>query len=157
MIPFQLAGLATVAAFIAGAGTAWTLTSTFYKAEKAAVAERLLSERVAAEKRADEISMRFEEKLVKLRVVNRTINNEVQREVQIHKQYECDLPASGVRLLNNARGVEANDTGKSDGAVSSIGIRLSEDARRAFTSGRTGQPPVQGVRGETQGTGGGGQ
>jgi hypothetical protein len=79
------------------------------RAEVVAEKNAALLEAASEKKRADEIAGRFEDKLSKLRIVNRTINNEVRHETEkvVYGDPRCDLPASGV-VLNDKSVREAN-------------------------------------------------
>ena len=79
------------------------------KAEVAQEKAAALAERDAEKKRADEIASRFENRLANLRIINRTINNEVRHETEkvVYGDPRCDLPASGV-VLNDKSVREAN-------------------------------------------------
>ena len=63
-----------------------------------------LLQAAAEKKRADEIASRFEDKLSKLRIVNRTITQEVRHETEkvVYGDPRCDLPATGVVLNDRA-------------------------------------------------------
>lgn len=68
-----------------------------------------LTEKVeAANARAEEIASRFENKLASMKVVNRTINNEVRREVEKQVYTDCKVPESGRAVLGRAVGVANN-------------------------------------------------
>lgn len=53
-----------------------------------------------AQARADEIAGRFQTALDQLRVVNKTFNNEIHREVEKTVYTDCKLPQTGAALLN---------------------------------------------------------
>lgn len=59
----------------------------------------------AADRRAEEIATRFEDKLANLKVVNRTVNNEVRREVEKQIYTDCRVPEGGRAVLGRAIGV----------------------------------------------------
>lgn len=53
---------------------------------------------------ANQVAVRTEEAIARIRIENRTIYNETQREIQTNTVYrDCVLPADGVRLANQAR------------------------------------------------------
>lgn len=71
-------------------------------------AEAVAASELRAEKHrerlADDVAKRTESALGTIRIENRTINNEVQREIRTRTVYrDCVLPADGVRLANEAR------------------------------------------------------
>lgn len=55
--------------------------------------------------RAEEIADRFETKLTNIRIVNRTITNEVRHETEKQIYTDCKVPESGRALLGRAVGV----------------------------------------------------
>lgn len=73
------------------------------------------------------------EKISGIRVVNRTINNEVQREIRekpVYLSADCATPAPGVVLLNAARRGDARGAGPSADAA----VPGSADLRREPTA-----------------------
>lgn len=82
---------------------------------KAADAARATAE-AAADRRLDQlanrVATRTETALAGIRIENRTIYNETQREIQTNTVYrDCVLPADGVRLANQARAGTARQSG----------------------------------------------
>ncbi len=103
--------VAAAAIYAAGFGTGWKVDSWKNDAEHAAEMDQAIKERLAAEQERDaataernRIATRFETRLANLKVVNRTINNEVKREItkEVYGNPECAIPVSGVRLFNDA-------------------------------------------------------
>lgn len=104
--------LAAVAVWIASLAGAAKLGYDYSQGEVAK--EELTEERVrnalikVNQKFADDVGVRVERGLSKIRVTNQTINNEVQREREVHYKVldnpDCNLPDSTRRLLNRARG-----------------------------------------------------
>lgn len=94
-----LAALALQVVLLLGVG--WKAYGLGEEHERA----KLMAKVEAADKRAEEISSRFEDKLAKLKVVNRTINNEVRREVEKQVYTDCKVPESGRAVLGRAVGI----------------------------------------------------
>lgn len=93
----------------------WTLRSWYDGAQDAV----RLAEKAEAEKRmrvfSDAIAKSTEAAIQGIRVENKTITNEVQKEVIREPVYQsCVLPNSGRVLINRAR----RSTGKSNGTLS---------------------------------------
>lgn len=130
--------LAVVAVWLASlTGAAWL----GYDYSQGKVAQdKLTEERVkdavtkANQKFADDIGAKVERGLSKIRVTNQTINNEVQREREIHYKVldnpDCNLPDTTRRLLNRARGhgQDGSGTGQSSGGVPPDGGTPKPDA-----------------------------
>lgn len=112
-----------VGSIVSSLGT-WKVTSYYYQAEAAKEVAAAIASKDAAESRADEIAGKFEDKLTKLKVINRTITNEVQRET-LKPAYDCLLPADGARLLNVARTNQIEATAKPSGEVSGLGSGIT--------------------------------
>ena len=117
MNPYVIMG-AGAALLIAFAGGAWLGYDYADSRCKAAEADRraLVAElRSANLALADGIARRTETAIGKIRVVNRTINNEVRHEREIHTQVlenpDCAVPASTVGVLNRARGYPDGGSG----------------------------------------------
>jgi hypothetical protein len=68
-------------------------------AQREAAAVALVNEE---KKRSEEWAGRFEAKLANLRIVNRTINNEVRRETEKTVYTDCVVPESGVLLIRRS-------------------------------------------------------
>ena len=67
--------------------------------------KKVLEDAAAAEKaRADMIATRFETRLAKLKITNTTINREVRHETEktVYGDLNCDVPPTGVMLINNS-------------------------------------------------------
>jgi hypothetical protein len=113
---YLLLGLAAVS-FIAG----WTVNGWKEDAAKVAAIAAVEKAREAFAGENGALAERLEGKLANLKIVNRTINTEVQREIHKEPVYlnaDCAIPAGGVRLLNAARGHAAGPpAGERDGAV----------------------------------------
>ena len=139
MIQYLIVAVLITSAAV-GYGT-WEVTGWYYDTKIAAQLQKEQELREVAEKRATEIADRFESKLANLKVVNRTINKEVQREV-LAKEYDCPIPATGVGMLNRARGAEVVDPLKSEAALSTLRVSIPEDSRRTLTSSRLGRTAV---------------
>ncbi len=110
-----------LAAVVIAFGGGWKVKGWQEDAAKLAATEAVESARVAFAVENAAIAERLEGKLADLRVVNRTINNEVQREIHKEPVYlsaDCAIPAGGVRLLNAARGFPTGEpAGERPGAV----------------------------------------
>lgn len=134
---FPLIGIATVVAFVAGAGVSWKVVSDHYEAKEAQKLEQVLQAMQEEVKRGNEIAERTEAKVGKIRVINRTINNEVQREVTEKTIYrDCVIPPSGLQLWNAANKgaastpkLDAGVPGSSGGAVGRVGGVTPEPRR----------------------------
>lgn len=73
---------------------------------------------------ADRVATRTETAIAGIRIENRTIYNETQREIQTNTVYrDCVLPADGVRLANQARAGTARQPG---GAVPAAAAPASQ-------------------------------
>lgn len=92
------------AMYAGGFATGWKVDTWKHGAEQAA--ELKAAQTAADEARAerDLIANRFETKLANLRIVNRTINNEVRHEVEktVYGDPNCNLPDSGRKLRDAA-------------------------------------------------------
>lgn len=88
-----------------------------------AVAEAAADRRLNA--LANQVATRTETALAGIRIENRTIYNETQREIQTNTVYrDCVLPADGVRLANRARAGTASQSG---GAVPAATAPAGQD------------------------------
>lgn len=130
MNPLLIVG---IVASLMSAGATWKVTSYYYRAEADKLVIAANEKRIAAEDRANEIANKFESRLSKIKVENRTIINEVQRET-LNPAYDCPLPDSGIRLLNRSRGIETKDTGKPVADLPTLGSGIRADIRRAIKS-----------------------
>lgn len=157
--------MAIVAAVLYGAGfaTGWKIDSWRNGAAQAEVlkeaqdaAEQAQVDAANARAERDRIANNFETKLAGLRIVNRTINNEVRHEVEktVYGDPNCNVPDSGVRLryqaVNTANGTGAA-TGKPDAAVpgdSKSGPGKVDVPRGAIPSGPRSDLPIRGMRPE---------
>jgi len=63
-----------------------------------------LAEAAATKAMAEKIAANVDTRLSNLRITNRTINNEVRHETEkvVYGNPDCDLPASGVVLINQS-------------------------------------------------------
>lgn len=93
--------------FVAG----WKVEGWRNDSHRAAEVAKANAEAKAAQAAADEaraarerIADRFEQRLANLRIINRTINNEVRHEIEkpVFVDPNCALPESAVRLRNAA-------------------------------------------------------
>lgn len=91
-------------------------------------------------KRADEIASAFEAKLSNLRIINRTINNEVRHETEkvVYGDPNCDVPASGVLLINKS----VREANRAAGYVQTEvpAAAAAPDLQRSSNDGRPVQP-----------------
>ena len=116
MTLYLILGVAAVA-FLGG----WKVKDWQEDAAKLAAVQAVEQARQAFAEENGKIAERLEGKLANLRIVNRTINNEVQREIQketVYRNADCAIPAGGVGLLNAARGHAAGGpAGERGGAL----------------------------------------
>lgn len=122
MNPYVLlgAGVALVAAFAGGAWTGYDYASSQCKAAEADRRALVDEIRTANLQLSDAIASRTEGAIGKIRVVNKTINNEVRHEREIHTRVldnpDCAVPASTVRVLNRGRGYDGGGSGAGEPA-----------------------------------------
>lgn len=133
--------LAVVVAWLASLAGAARMGYSY--SEGRVAQERLTEQRVkdavlaANQKFADDVGQRVEAGLSKIRVTNKTINNEVQREREVHYKVlenpDCNLPDSTRRVLNRARGHDeaGPGTGQSSGGVRTDGSSPKPNDARA--------------------------
>lgn len=115
--PWVLLGI--VAAWLVSVASSAWLGYDYAKGKSSQ--EQLIAERLAAQIRAsnqeqtDALGMKIEERLSKLRIVNTTVQQEIRHEREIQTRVldnpDCALPASTVRVLNNARGYGSDGPG----------------------------------------------
>jgi hypothetical protein len=76
-----------------------------------------LAEAAATKAMAEKIAANVDTRLSNLRITNRTINNEVRHETEkvVYGNPDCDLPASGVVLINQS----IREANRASGYVSS--------------------------------------
>lgn len=99
MTPSSKAGLVVVT-LAASAYGGWWLRDL--QAEAAAAQE--LRTATALQRLADDVAVRTERSMANIRIENRNIYNEVQRETRTNTVYRsCVLPPDGLRLANEAR------------------------------------------------------
>ena len=98
LIWLGIAAAISIGSFTAG----WSVNDWRVEAQRKASIEAAYKERDDAQARANEIALRFETKLSKLRIVNRTINNEVRHETEKLVYRDCLVPAGGVLLVNRS-------------------------------------------------------
>jgi len=96
-----------VALFLSGAGVAHKLDEWRYAAKENAELKAAVAARDAADKRADEISGRFETKLVGLRASFSKTQKDITDELKKRVYTDCVLPESG-RLLRDSAIDSAN-------------------------------------------------
>lgn len=102
LLGFKIAWIAI--GMIAAASGGWLLRDLQADAEAGAAAKA--EEKAAQHMRmlSDEIATRTEAAIAGIRVENRNIYNEVQREIRTNTIYaDCKLPDGGLRMLNQAR------------------------------------------------------
>lgn len=110
MNPYMLlgAGVALAAAFAGGGWLGYDYAASQCKAAEADRRALIDEIRTANLQLSDAIAARTEGAIGKIRVVNKTINNEVRHEREIHTKVlensDCAVPASTVGVLNAARG-----------------------------------------------------
>ena len=116
MMPFDTKQIAIAAAVVALFVSGW-MTRGWYEGSKDA--DRLEAEaqtRGLMVELANKVSETTETAIQGIRIENRTIYNEVQREIQREPVYrDCVLPDAGVRAANQARRGAA--AGQPDGKV----------------------------------------
>lgn len=96
------AAVLIVAAVLAIGG--WTARGWYEDSKDLAAAQAIEKSREVMRELANEISKTTEQAIGGIRIENRTIYNETQREVLRDVVYrECELPADGVRRANQAR------------------------------------------------------
>jgi hypothetical protein len=110
-----------LAVVVVSFGGGWTVKGWQEDASKLAAVQAVDDARKAFSEDNAALAARLEGKLANLKIVNRTINTEVQREIHKEPVYlnaDCAIPAGGVRLLNAARsGTAGAPAGQRDGAV----------------------------------------
>lgn len=138
MNPWLIVG-ALIAMAAAGGGGAWLGYDYAAANCKAAEADRreLAAEiRTANLQLADGIASRTEAAIGGIRIENKTFNNEVRHEREIHTKVlenpDCAVPLSTVGVLNRARGAPAGGSG------------AGEPARDVPAGGAAAQPPPAG-------------
>lgn len=115
---FPFIGAAALAAFVAGASLSYKLVSDHYEAKEAEALSAALKDLDEKIRKGQEIAARTEEKLGNIRIVNRTINNEVHREITEKVIYrDCVIPPSGLQLWNAANSGATVPAGKLDAVV----------------------------------------
>lgn len=115
-----------LAATVAGSGFAgWWVRDLQAEAADGARATAEAEAERRLNQLANQVATRTETALAGIRIENRTIFNETQREIQTNTVYrDCVLPADGVRLANQAR---AGTTGKPGGAVPAASAAAGQD------------------------------
>lgn len=110
-----------VAIAVGAFGAGWTVHGWKEDAAALAAEDAVKKARSAFQTENAALADRLEKRLANLKIVNRTITNEVQREVQTKTVYvdrNCATPDSGVSLLNAARGyADSRPAGERDGAL----------------------------------------
>lgn len=153
--------VAVIGIWAFGFAAGWKVDA--WKAEAARSAEleqdaiqmrALLKERDDLREQRDLIATRFETKLANLKIVNKTITNEVRHELEktVYGNPECALPVAAVKLRNSAidaaNGEARPAPGKPDAAVPEAGKNrgASPAVPGADRSGPRGNQDVRGVR-----------
>lgn len=101
----MLAGAALL--FLSGLYVGWDWRAGKEARRDAREAARVLEFRAIMQQNSDSIAARTEAAIGNIRTETRIINKAVEREIQEKPVYlngDCIVPASGVRLLNQARG-----------------------------------------------------
>jgi hypothetical protein len=102
-------------------GAGWKVCDWRNDAQQVAVQEAIETARVAFSKENADLGDKLEKKLSNLRIINRTINNEIQKEFHekpVYLNADCAIPVTGVRLLNTSRGYPVGAaTGKPDSTM----------------------------------------
>ena len=110
MNPYVLlgAGVALAAAFAGGGWLGYDYAASRCKAAEADRRALVAEIRTANLQASDAIATRTEAAIGAIRIVNKTINNEVRHEREVHTKVlenpDCAVPASTVGVLNRARG-----------------------------------------------------
>lgn len=101
--------------YLSGFATGWKVDTWKNTAENAAQVKAAQDMAAAQANWANTVATDFETKLANIKVVNRTINNEVRHEVEktVYGDPNCNLPESG-RLLRD-RAIDAANTGTDPG------------------------------------------
>lgn len=130
-----------------GFGSGWTTHSWKTDAETKAAIEHAEAMRAAEEMRYNDIAEKFIKKLDNLKVVNRTINNEIHRETEKTVYRECVVPDAGRELLIRAVGQANADTTDPNAAVSTPapGAKPANDGG-ASNVGNTGSTGIRGLQ-----------
>lgn len=127
--PWVLIALAV--AMLGASGGGWYARTVYDKAqEREQLAQTIETMQVDA-KKSREISEGVQFALSNLKVVNRTIKNEVQREIiekEVYRDRNCSLPDSG-RLRLDAAIDAANRAGRLDASVSGVAQASGQPAR----------------------------
>lgn len=106
--PWVILGLVIAFAAVGIKGYFMGQESTRAEWLAATMKEQQLAEQIRGEIRneGDKISAGLEERIGKIRVVHRTVNQVVKKEIEVHhvlKDPRCRYPESTVRVLNDAR------------------------------------------------------
>lgn len=110
----KIAGVVVLALALFGSG--WTVRAWFDGSKEAVRLQAEAANRELMTELANKVSSTTETAIQGIRIENRTIYNETQKEVVRDVVYrDCVLPADGVRRANQARGRAA--AGKPDGAL----------------------------------------
>lgn len=117
-----IAAAAVVIAFLAGGWTGWDYRDGHYAKQEAQRQTMAAELREANRDFAIDVATATEQAISKIRVTNRTINNEIHTDRSANpvlNDPNCTYPDSTVRLLNAARGVSGGGPGpaKPDAAV----------------------------------------
>ena len=115
--PWVLIGLAV--AMAASAGSGWHARTVYQNAQEREQLVQTIETMQVDAKKSREISEGVQVALSNMKIVNRTIRNEVQREIiekEIYRDRNCSLPESG-RLRLDAAIDTANRAGRLDAIV----------------------------------------
>jgi hypothetical protein len=117
MIPFNAKQIAIAAAVVLLFISGWMVRGWYEGSKDATRLEAEENNRELMVELANKVSASTETAIQGIRIENRTIYNEVQKEIVANPVYrDCVLSDAGVRAANQARRGAA--TGKSNGAVS---------------------------------------
>lgn len=101
-MPLTIYAVIALALLAVGFGAGWRVNEWKEGAAKVAAVEKAQALQAAEQRRADDISQRFEAKLAKFRVVQKTFYNEVKNETQQTVYRDCVVPDTGRVLLDRA-------------------------------------------------------
>ena len=123
--------IVALVALAIGFSGGWTVNDWRETAAKVEAVKAAQAAQDEQTRRANEISTKFEGKLANLRIVNRTINNEVRHETERTVYTECVVPDSGRLLLSRSISSANAATGQPVPAVSSSGsaAKPADDGR----------------------------
>lgn len=119
LLSLQIKMVAAVAGIVLSFGSGWTIHSWHTEAKQAAVLEQQAKDQQYLQELATKVAVQTEVAIQGIRIENRTVYNQVQKEILRDTVYrDCVLPAAGVQLVNQARGGISTSTGtQSTGAM----------------------------------------